>query len=483
MEYVMRMEQAWRMVIRKCRHWETRKSIWMVAVVWRRCGTGSLIEDLHIQFLEVRRWTKGETDRSRKFWLEITGLPIHGWSEANMRKIGEVWGRVLGIEMEEGGHYSSFRVLVVANSSPRIRTFATVVIENENFIIFVNEEGGPGIEYGANMERKALSNGAGETTNANRRCDNMINSVGDVAIRPVPIMSGEGSKAAEDEESKVGETEHAITGRDEDSNNWAGVNGPIVGIEATNTSSSPTKTRTLDDDRRTGDVLLEWEEVLYQKPNDMVDGPHEEDTLRDVVETTPCLPNGPVDDLLIQNLDRANEEGIESNSLDVSIPPGFERNALQVLASCEERAPEKRERKKKKHNGSRHSNPMSLKLKDRIKERARKQKETSKKKKSTQTRIREEEEIRFWQSSEDEIENTEEAADDAWWVGTKVGIGTDCKDRARKHLRSKAEEVALAEGAKSQKRRKGRNKEHKELMAVADSYASGKNNFSNLSNR
>ncbi|MED6107465.1 hypothetical protein PIB30_014316 [Stylosanthes scabra] len=58
-------------------------------------------EDMKNYFLEVRKWSSGEANRTRKVCLEVIGLPIHGWSKENMAKIGEVWGRLLKVEEEE----------------------------------------------------------------------------------------------------------------------------------------------------------------------------------------------------------------------------------------------------------------------------------------------------------------------------------------------------------------------------------------------
>ncbi|MED6186974.1 hypothetical protein PIB30_071988, partial [Stylosanthes scabra] len=38
-------------------------------------------------FLEVRRWTCGESNLSRRFWIEIVGVPAHAWGLESARKI------------------------------------------------------------------------------------------------------------------------------------------------------------------------------------------------------------------------------------------------------------------------------------------------------------------------------------------------------------------------------------------------------------
>ncbi|MED6171975.1 hypothetical protein PIB30_045838 [Stylosanthes scabra] len=62
------------------------------------------------QFLEVRRWTTGEAIGSRRFWIEINGLPANVWTTQNMEQIGNVWGTVLKIDEGKGGHFNAFRI-------------------------------------------------------------------------------------------------------------------------------------------------------------------------------------------------------------------------------------------------------------------------------------------------------------------------------------------------------------------------------------
>ncbi|MED6120175.1 hypothetical protein PIB30_018574 [Stylosanthes scabra] len=82
-------------------------------------------------FLEVRIWTKHEANQTRRCWIEVTGLPIQGWTMENMTKIGETWGRVIRVEDDEGGHYNAFRVLLESNTGPNIQAFIDKMIQEE----------------------------------------------------------------------------------------------------------------------------------------------------------------------------------------------------------------------------------------------------------------------------------------------------------------------------------------------------------------
>ncbi|MED6138501.1 hypothetical protein PIB30_074801 [Stylosanthes scabra] len=220
-------------------------------------------EKMKSYFLDTRRWRPGEANRTRKFWLEITGLPIDGWSE-NMIKIGEVWGKVLKVEEEEGGHYSHFRVLVVANAGPLIRSWATIVIDRINYSIFVKENdervssmSNPDKMQGNTDHRKPGDNAE---TMANEphgedgeRRDKDDRSKSEVEVHTQPEGGNAAVREAEAEESRVGETQQLQSGRLSDSPECvAETDLGIVGPDVENRDvDSPTKTVTLEDDQTT----------------------------------------------------------------------------------------------------------------------------------------------------------------------------------------------------------------------------------------
>ncbi|MED6125319.1 hypothetical protein PIB30_067359 [Stylosanthes scabra] len=73
---------------------------------------------LHNRFIEIRKWSPGATNGTRRIWIEVTGLPLHGWITENMTKVGSVWGK-----------------------GPMIQAFEDVEIDGEVFRILVREVG------------------------------------------------------------------------------------------------------------------------------------------------------------------------------------------------------------------------------------------------------------------------------------------------------------------------------------------------------
>ncbi|MED6159137.1 hypothetical protein PIB30_039562 [Stylosanthes scabra] len=71
-----------------------------------------------------------------------TRLPLHAWMLENMHKVGQVWGNVLRVSETDEGQFSHFKVLVNTNAGPVIKTWATIEVNNAQFLIFIKEEGG-----------------------------------------------------------------------------------------------------------------------------------------------------------------------------------------------------------------------------------------------------------------------------------------------------------------------------------------------------
>ncbi|MED6177620.1 hypothetical protein PIB30_099849 [Stylosanthes scabra] len=75
-----------------------------------------------------------------KIWIEAHGLPAHAWNEANIRKVGEVWGRVIRIEEQDDCHIDSFMVLVESNYGPYVQSWMDVMVDGREYRMFVKEQ-------------------------------------------------------------------------------------------------------------------------------------------------------------------------------------------------------------------------------------------------------------------------------------------------------------------------------------------------------
>ncbi|MED6207800.1 hypothetical protein PIB30_038993 [Stylosanthes scabra] len=296
-------------------------------------------------FLEIRKWTSGEANRTKECWIEVSRLPLHGWTRENMLKIGNVWGKAMDIEEMAEGHYSYFRVLVVTNIGPRIWAMANIVIKEETFSIFIRE-----LEV-----RRTTADKKENSKETKERID-----------CETPIMVAESGRhgngndggetgGREAEGSRVGETQPTSEERGDGNETLEQNKGPM-GEDTINVGNpSPTKTKTLEDDRRTKDVIQEWEDECYVKPTNEYEAQSEGLITSNPMETT----HSPME--------------LESSS--TSIPPGFGNVDTTETASEGLDIEKGRAGKHGRQNGSRRHMKIVLNLNDRLKENARKQKE------------------------------------------------------------------------------------------------------------
>ncbi|MED6114340.1 hypothetical protein PIB30_079315 [Stylosanthes scabra] len=370
---------------------------------------------LRSHFLEVRKWSCGEANRTRLCWIEVTGLPVHGWSKENMWEIGEVWGRAVKV--------------VIGRES-----FEIFVREVNEIVLSIIEEGKD------RMEDRSKAEGEAHKEKDLLGIDKENGKNGSI---PAIVLSSEavmrGTVAEEDEESKVGETQPGHTGEEGAISIGPESASPIDRVEETIHSPSPTKTKTLEDDRCTKQVMLEWEKEYFMKPNNV-------DDLRTGEIMSPFTEANLGNDT-------------QPSSPSISIPPGFERAV--ATESGREEIEENIERNKKSttNKGGKQPKKTILRLNDPLKEKERRHKEARKQKRGKQRIVREEREAGYPSSTEDKIEDIELKTDKTWGIGRVTGLATNLEDRARKYLKEKTEDVVKQDPRESKK--KGRPRKQK----------------------
>ncbi|MED6199085.1 hypothetical protein PIB30_072590 [Stylosanthes scabra] len=217
-----------------------------------------------------------------------------------------------------------------------------------------------------------------------------------VAQNHVSVVSG---SAAQNHVS-AGSSDEEVSGSVAQNHVSAGPSDEEVPID------SPTRTKTLDDDRTTKQVLKEWHEELY----------HVQD-----------LENGPMSEMVCPKT------------------PVRETTIVPVTIN-----------NKSRRGHGKSTARTSLKLSERIKEKARRQKEAHKKKKNKLKEIWEETEKGCeWSLDDDDIVNSDDETDATWWIGTRVAIETTMEEKTRKYLKSKEEEVCKQERKRKEKTSRG----------------------------
>jgi len=75
-------------------------------------------QELDTWFSEVKRWDKYDYCETRKVWLEIIGVPPHGWKWENFKKIAYLWGRLicLGKSIARTDNFESMKILIATDT-------------------------------------------------------------------------------------------------------------------------------------------------------------------------------------------------------------------------------------------------------------------------------------------------------------------------------------------------------------------------------
>ncbi|MED6155459.1 hypothetical protein PIB30_005311 [Stylosanthes scabra] len=94
-------------------------------------------------FDEVRLLWDFTLTLSRRVWVEIFGLSINLWCEPNIRRIVELWGKVVMMDdrTEEAKTFSTARVLINSFHWEMINEWITIKIDDRAFKVFAKEVG------------------------------------------------------------------------------------------------------------------------------------------------------------------------------------------------------------------------------------------------------------------------------------------------------------------------------------------------------
>ncbi|KAJ8450401.1 hypothetical protein Cgig2_004858 [Carnegiea gigantea] len=84
-------------------------------------------QELDLWFSEVKRWDKYEYCETRMVWLEIIGVPPHGWKWENFKKIADIWGKLICLAKPiiRTESFESMKILI-REIGPAIQVIQTV---------------------------------------------------------------------------------------------------------------------------------------------------------------------------------------------------------------------------------------------------------------------------------------------------------------------------------------------------------------------
>ena len=100
-------------------------------------------EELDIWFSEFKRWDKYDCCTSRKVWIEVVGVPPHGWKWENFKAIAELWGYLicLGKPISRTDTFESMRLLIETDVLFFIEGDFILTIEDMGFRVIAREVG------------------------------------------------------------------------------------------------------------------------------------------------------------------------------------------------------------------------------------------------------------------------------------------------------------------------------------------------------
>ena len=100
-------------------------------------------EELDKWFKHTEKWSLSEQADSRRVWLEVFGVPPHGWTEDNFRKIAEVWGRLICLDQlaDKTENFESVKMFIVTYQLHRIKADVLLQIDDAGYRVVVSEMG------------------------------------------------------------------------------------------------------------------------------------------------------------------------------------------------------------------------------------------------------------------------------------------------------------------------------------------------------
>ena len=100
-------------------------------------------DELEQWFNSIEKWNITDQAESRRAWLEVYGVPVHGWTKENFKKIAEVWGRLIYLDTMDDPitNYESMKLLVATDQFYQIEGDILLQIENVGYRVIVTEVG------------------------------------------------------------------------------------------------------------------------------------------------------------------------------------------------------------------------------------------------------------------------------------------------------------------------------------------------------
>jgi len=100
-------------------------------------------DELRQWFKSIEKWSITDKAEYRRTWVEVFGVPIHGWTKENFQKIAEVWGKLLSLESVDDPipSYESMKMLIATDHIYQIHGDILLQVGNTGYRVVVTEIG------------------------------------------------------------------------------------------------------------------------------------------------------------------------------------------------------------------------------------------------------------------------------------------------------------------------------------------------------
>lgn len=73
--------------------------------------------ELELWFIRIKNWDIYDTCDSRRIWIEVLGVPPHGWNLEIFKSIGELWGNFVCVDnnIDNPESFESIKILIDTN--------------------------------------------------------------------------------------------------------------------------------------------------------------------------------------------------------------------------------------------------------------------------------------------------------------------------------------------------------------------------------
>ena len=98
-------------------------------------------DELNLWFVDITRWLVYDTCDMRRAWLDIYGVPPHGWMWENFKTIAEIWGTFicLGRSTSIPDSFEVLKVLIATDILQTIEQELRLTLGNCSYRVMVKE--------------------------------------------------------------------------------------------------------------------------------------------------------------------------------------------------------------------------------------------------------------------------------------------------------------------------------------------------------